>query len=224
MPSSNPEPARKARILIVDDHPVVREGLTARISSQPDMEVCGEAEGVEQAVAEIRAKRPDLAIVDISLGREHGVDLIRQIKGLDKSVKVLVLSMHDEFVYAERALRAGAMGYICKLASREEVLVAIRTVLRGNRYLSSNMQELFVARSIGEGPTQQASIAGTLTDRELEIFRLIGQGVSTKAIARRLSLSRHTIDAHRENIKRKLQLKNGSELNRAAIEWVLNID
>jgi DNA-binding NarL/FixJ family response regulator len=218
----------KARIFIVDDHPLVRDGLTARLAREADMEVCGEADRVEQAASRIRAERPDLVIVDLSLGQEHGLDLLRQIQTGDGQVKTLVLSTYDEAIYAERALRAGAMGYVNKAASWEVVVEAIRTVLRGKRYLSPELTERLLDQTLGADHAQPpgadqarpSALVQALTDRELEVFRLIGQGLPTRDIAHQLFLSTHTIDSHRENIKLKLKLKNGSELKRLAILWV----
>ena len=185
------------------------------------MEVCGDADHVEQAVSQIRAERPDLVIVDLSLGQEHGLDLLRQFQTADGQVKMLVLSAYDEAVYAERALRAGAMGYVNKAASWDVVVEAIRTVLQGKRYLSPAMSALLLDRALGGKQAPTSSIVDVLSDRELEVFRLIGRGLSTDAIAHQLFLSTHTIDSHRANIKNKLKLKNGNELTRLAIHWVL---
>jgi DNA-binding NarL/FixJ family response regulator len=220
MPSRQNEPRRKAKILVVDDHPLVRDGLAARLAREADMEVCGEADSVEQAASRIRAERPDVVVVDISLGQQNGLDLLRQVPTPDGQVKILVLSTYDETLYAERALRAGAMGYVNKSASWEVVVEAIRTVLKGKRYLSPDLAELLLDQTLGGKSTRPSSLVDALTDRELEVFRLIGQGLSTGDIALRLFLSTHTIDSHRENIKRKLKLQSGDKLKHLAILWV----
>ena len=209
---------RKARILIVDDHPAVREGLAWRMAGLPDMEICGEASDVEQALQQCEALRPDLVIVDISLKRRDGLDLIKHIAA-SGSAKTVVHSAYDEALYAERALEAGALGYIHKEEASAKVIEAIREVLRGRIYLSPDMtQRLLLRRREGVKPV--ANPVERLTDRELEIFRLIGQGVKSGEIARQLFLSPHTLDTHRANIKRKLQLKDAAELSRAASVWV----
>jgi len=209
-----------AKILIVDDHPMVREGLTMRISTQPDLAVCGEAATEEEALSRVQQTSPDLVIVDISLKSGHGLEVIKQVKSRYPAVKMLVLSGHQESLYAERALRAGALGYLNKQESNDKVLDAIRTVLRGQRYISPEIAQRLVAQALGDTNETQAPIE-CLTNRELEIFRMVGEGMTSGAIANSLFLSTHTIDTHRENIKRKLNLKNAGELTRAAVRWVL---
>ena len=171
MPTSRIQARRKARIFVVDDHPLVRDGLAVRLAREADMEVCGDADHVEQAVIQIRAERPDLVIVDLSLGQEHGLDLLRQLQTANGQVKMLVLSAYDEAVYAERALRAGAMGYVNKAASWDVVVEAIRTVLQGKRYLSPDMAGLLLERALGAKQAPPSSLVDALTDRELEVFR-----------------------------------------------------
>jgi DNA-binding NarL/FixJ family response regulator len=209
-----------AKILIVDDHPMVREGLTMRISTQPDLAVCGEAATEEEALSRVQQTSPDLVIVDISLKSGHGLEVIKQVKSRYPAVKMLVLSGYQESLYAERALRAGALGYLNKQESNDKVLDAIRTVLRGQRYISPEIAQRLVAQALGDTNETQAPIE-CLTNRELEIFRMVGEGMTSGAIANSLFLSTHTIDTHRENIKRKLNLKNAGELTRAAVRWVL---
>lgn len=213
--------SRPAKILVVDDHPMMREGLALRISGQADMEVCGEAEDVDEALAEVKAKGPDLVIVDLSLRRGHGIDLIKQIKARDNRVKTLVVSTYEESLYAERCLRAGAMGYINKQECRENIIGAIRQVLEGKRYVSPEMAERLIGKAVGEIDTSGESPFDVLSDRELEIFHLIGGGLTTGEIAKQLHLSTHTIDSHREKMKAKLNLKRGAELTRLAVQWVL---
>ena|SRR6476620_618443 len=199
---------------------MVREGLTMRISTQPDLAVCGEAATEEEALSRVQQTSPDLVIVDISLKSGHGLEVIKQVKSRYPAVKMLVLSGYQESLYAERALRAGALGYLNKQESNDKVLDAIRTVLRGQRYISPEIAQRLVAQALGDTNETQAPIE-CLTNRELEIFRMVGEGMTSGAIANSLFLSTHTIDTHRENIKRKLNLKNAGELTRAAVRWVL---
>jgi DNA-binding NarL/FixJ family response regulator len=212
---------RRARILIVDDHPMMRIGLAAQISDEPDLEVCGQAEDVNDALAATNSTRPDLAIIDIALKEGHGIDLVKEIKSRFPHVKMLALSAYPESLYAERALRAGALGYLNKQETGEKIFQAIRTVLAGDRYVSPEMTRRLVDQAIGAADPAQSSPVATLSDRELEIFRLIGQGLTTGAIARRLHISTHTVDTHREKMKRKLNARNAAELSRQAVRWVL---
>lgn len=212
-------PSRK-RILIVDDHPSVREGLALRISLHADLDVCGEADTEDQAVSLAKETRPDLVLVDISLKSGHGIELIKRIRSIDPAIKMLVISGFQESLYAERALRAGALGYLNKQESNEKMIEAIRKVLSGERFLSAEMSRRLVDHALG-APDPTKSPIENLTDRELEIFRMIGEGVTTGAIAARLFLSTHTIDTHREKIKRKLGLSTAGELSRVAVQWML---
>lgn len=211
----------KSRILVVDDHPLVREGLAARIAPHPDMEVCGEAASVDEALAQAKATSPDLVVVDIQLAESHGLELIKEIHGCFPSVKMLVVSAFDESLYAERALRAGAHGYINKRELQDNVIDALRTVLDGQRYLSAKMTRQLVGQAIGSKDSRDGDPIQRLSNRELEIFRLIGQGLTTSAIARQLRLSPHTIDTHREKIKQKLNVKTANQLQREATQWLL---
>lgn len=208
------------KILIVDDHPSVREGLALRISLHADLEVCGEAETEDEALALVKQTAPDLVLVDISLKSGHGIELIKRIRSLDPAIKMLVISGFQESLYAERAFRAGALGYLNKQESNEKMIEAIRTVLAGERFLSPEISRRLINQALGASDVTKTPIKH-LTDRELEIFRMIGEGSSTSAIAKRLFLSTHTIDTHRENIKRKLALSNAAELSRAAVQWLL---
>ena len=209
-----------ARILIVDDHSMVREGLRLRISAFPDLEVCGEATTEDEAMLMVQESNPHLVIVDISLKSGHGIELIKRIKATYPSIKMLVSSGFQESLYAERALRAGALGYLNKQDSGEKVIEAIRTVLGGERYVSPEITQRLVSQALGSRHESKDPI-DLLTDRELEIFRMIGQGQTSGAIANDLLLSTHTIDTHRENIKRKLGLKNAAQLNRQAVQFLL---
>jgi DNA-binding NarL/FixJ family response regulator len=204
-------------VAIVDDHPLVREGLAARISSQLDMEVCGEAADIESGLELVVSKRPSLVIVDIALKDGHGIDLIKRIVAAGVNTRMLVVSAYDESFFAERALRAGALGYINKQELQGKVVGAMRTVLRGERYLSTTMAQRLIAQAIGSKVAQCGT--ETLTDRELQIFQLIGRGKSTREIARELNVSVHTIDSHREHIRGKLDLHTGTELIQRAVQW-----
>lgn len=209
-----------SRILIVDDHSMIREGLRLRIEAFPDLEVCGEATTEEEAMVLVKETVPQLIIVDISLKSGHGIELIKRVKASFPSIKMLVSSGFEESLYAERALRAGALGYLNKQDSGEKVIEAIRTVLNGERYLSAEITQRLVSQALGNRGDLSSEV-GPLSDRELEVFRMIGQGRTSSAIANDLRLSTHTIDTHRENIKRKLGLKNAAELNRHAVQFVL---
>jgi DNA-binding NarL/FixJ family response regulator len=212
---------KSAKILIVDDHPMVREGLLARIARQPDLEVCGEAIDVAGALEQVKATSPDLVVVDISLKGGNGIDLIKRIKARNDGTRMLVSSMYEEGLYAERALRAGAMGYINKQEMPEKVIHAIRRVLGGKMYLSPQMTDHMVRRAVGGAGDADSSPTDSLSDREIEIFGMIGRGRTTREIAGELHLSVKTVETHRENIKAKLGIKNSAELGRQAVQWVL---
>jgi len=209
---------KMARVMIVDDHPTVREGLGHRIESQPDMTVCGDAADVDEALQKIAAARPDVVIVDIALRNSDGLELIKTIKARHKSLRALVHSMYGESVYAERCLHAGAMGYVNKEADPNDVIHAIRDVCAGRVYLSPAMASELLGRTVS-GAVGQADPVDTLTDRQLEVFRLIGEGKSAAEIAKRLHISVHTVETHRDNIKRKLSIDSASELTRFATLW-----
>ena len=209
------------RILIVDDHPAVREGLAVRISSQADLEVCGEAADMGDALKVLLATQPDVAVVDIQLKTGDGLDLVKRIKAHDESVRVLVWSHYPDKLYAERALHAGALGYINKEHTTGRIVDAIRCVANGKVYLCEEMAQSLLSQAIGGTRDLRESPIESLSDRELEVFRLIGQGHSTGQLAARLHLSRHTIDTHRQRIKEKLNLVNAAELVQAATRWVL---
>lgn len=212
--------SKRAKILIVDDHPLIREALVGRISPQPDLEVCGEVDNVLEALQQIEQKKPDLVLIDISLKESHGVDLIKRLNALGNAPKMLVSSMYDELLYAERCLHAGANGYIEKKEAPEKVLEAIRQVLDGKTYISAELSQRLLAQQVGS-PASQGDPITTLSDRELEVFCLIGEGLTTGMIAQRLHLSVHTIDTYREKLKSKLHLENAAELSRRAMQWTL---
>ena len=209
----------KSSILLVDDHPIVRQGLAEMIDQQPDIHVCGTAEDVHKALDAVEKYKPDLVIADISLKGSNGIELLKNIKIRYPRMLVLVLSMHDESLYAVRALRAGAAGYIMKQEATEKVLTAIRQVLNGEIYLSEKMEKKMMHQLVGGRTTRTGSPIEDLSDRELEVFGLIGQGHGTRQIAEELHLSIKTIESHRAHIKEKLHLKNATELVQHAIQW-----
>ncbi|MDD4889689.1 MAG: response regulator transcription factor [Phycisphaerae bacterium] len=210
----------KAKVLVVDDHAVVRQGLTQLINREKDMCVCGDAETAAEALKMMAATHPDVAIVDVSLKEDSGLDLVKDVKIRFPKLPVLVLSMHDETFYAERFLRAGARGYIMKEVATEKVMTAIRRVLAGEVYLSERMSSRILHKLV-DGPARQGGSAlDALSDRELEVFRLIGTGLGTRDIAKRLHVSVKTVEAHRAHIKDKLKLDTATELLQHAIQWM----
>jgi DNA-binding NarL/FixJ family response regulator len=210
---------KKERVVIVDDHPLFRERLSELITNELDMEVCAEAEDAQQAIDLIRNTSPDLAIIDITLKGSSGLELIKSIKALSIGVPVLVLSMHDESLYAERALHAGATGYITKHESAENVLLAIRRVLAGDVYLSETMTSVFL-KSLTTGLKSMPRPLDRLTDRELEVLELIGRGHTTRQIAETLQLGIATVDTYRARVKEKMNFRTATELQHFAIRWV----
>jgi len=216
---TKPDPARK-RIVVVDDHPIFREGLLQSINRQPDLMVCGEAENAPQALGLIGELKPDLVLVDISLPGKSGFELVRDIQAMHPGVAVLVLSMHDESLYAERVLRAGARGYVMKHERPEQLLEAIRHVVSGRTYVSEKMAARILDVFSGRRPTGTGSPLARVSDREFEILQLIGRGRNSHEIAKELHLSVKTVDTHRSHLKEKLKLKNGLQLTRYAVCWV----
>jgi DNA-binding NarL/FixJ family response regulator len=210
----------KTRIVIVDDHPLMRDGLSMRITAQPGWEICGVAATEDEGFAVITEECPDLVLVDISLKLGNGIELIKRVRARNSTVKFLAISAYKESLYAERALRAGALGYLNKQETNEKLIDAVRTVLRNERFLSEELKAKLVASALGNNQVDQDPIA-TLSDREKEIFRLIGEGLTTGAIADQLFLSTHTIDTHREHIKRKLKISTANELSRMAFHAML---
>ena len=215
----SPLPA-KSKILIVDDHPVVREGLAMHLGSQPDLQVCGEAEDVPGALALLASTRPDAAIIDISLKNGNGLELIRRIKERQDPVRILVWSMYPENLYAERALRAGAQGYLNKGQATNHVLDAVRTILQGKVYVSGDLADKLLRSAVGQ-PVKDQTPVDSLSDRELEVFRLIGEGVTTESIAKKMHISPKTVETFRSRIKEKLGLSNMTELILRAAQWVM---
>jgi DNA-binding NarL/FixJ family response regulator len=217
---ASPKPVARRGILVVDDHPLFRKGVVQMLSQEPDLEVRAEAESSPAALEAMRQTPVDLAIVDIGLhGSTNGIELTKSIKAEHPHIPILVLSMHDESLYADRALRAGARGYLMKREALDSVITAVRTVLEGDIYVSPTMQKRMIAEHVGaNGETR--SIVEKLTDRELEVLQLIGEGLEVRDIAARLHLSAKTVDAHRAHRKEKLNMSNAREVARFAIQWV----
>ena len=218
-PGKAPSTARK-RILVVDDHPMTRAGVAQLIDRQPDTQVCCEAGNPSEALDAISKECPDLLVTDITMPGRSGIEFIKDILALHPTLPILILSMHDEVIYAERTLRAGARGYIMKEAGGEKLLAAIRRVLSGQVYVSEEMSAKILDNLSGKRPRGSRSPIQKLSDREIEIFQLIGQGKSTKDIARQLNLSSKTVDVHRGHIQEKLDLKDATALVRHAVRWV----
>lgn len=218
--SSGASAAPKKRILLVDDHPFMRAGLASLIDRQPDMKVCGEAGNPAEAFSELAKMKPDLVLTDLTMPGRSGLEFIKDLRAAEPGVAILVMSMHDEVVHAERALRAGARGYIMKEAGGENLLAALRQVLRGEVYVSPRMSARILEGMSGEKPRGSSSPIEKLTDREFEIFQLIGQGKTTRDIAAQLHLSTKTIDVHRSNIKEKLGVQDVPALISLAVRWV----
>jgi len=208
----------KKSVFVVDDHPLLRQGLALLINREADLVVCGEAEEAKAAMKAIAARQPDILIADISLNGPDGLDLLKNIRALYPDLPVLVLSMHDESIYAERALRARANGYIMKQEAAEKVLVAVRRILAGDIYLSDRMANKLLHQYISGASADMTSQLSTLSDRELEVFRLIGEGRSTRQIAEKLQLSMKTVETYQAHIKSKLSLRSGRELVQHAIQ------
>ncbi len=217
-PKSTPhKPAARKRILLVDDHPLMREGLRGTINREPDLMVCGEAENAHQALEAFQRLAPDLALVDITLPGKSGLELVKDLKAVRPRLVILAISMHDESLYAERMLRAGARGYITKQQPPEELIKAIRQVLNNQVYVSKQVSESLLQRFSSKAQANQSPM-GILTDREFEVFRLIGAGKSTKEIARQLRISTQTAVVHNANIRQKLNLQNTAQLIHFAVQ------
>src|SRR5277367_36685 len=208
------------RVLIVDDHPLLRKGVGQLIDQEKDLLVVGEAEDAHKAITAVENTKPDVALIDITLNGTSGIELLKNIKARFPKLKMLVLSMHDESVYAHRALRAGASGYIMKQEGPEKVLTALRKVLKGEVYLSEHLGNRMLHTLVNGHAPLPSSPVEELSDRELEVFSLIGQGHGTRPIAEKLHLSIKTIESHRAHIKEKLNLQNATELVHHAIQWV----
>ena len=217
--NKKPAAPKKKRILVVDDHPMMRQGLAQLVGMEPDLTICGEAENAEAALGCVESLKPDLVLADISLPGKNGLELIKDFQALSPGLPILVISMHDESLYAERVLRAGGRGYIMKQEGGKKLMLAIRQVLEGRIYVSEKMSadilEIFSGRRAGA----EGSPVEKLTDREFEVFQLLGQGKGTRDIAEKLHLSVKTVEVHRANIKAKLKLKSAAELIRFTVRW-----
>jgi DNA-binding NarL/FixJ family response regulator len=211
-------PPHKKRILLVDDHPLVREWLANLIHQQPDLTVCGETESAPTAAAAVASAKPDLVIADINLKNSSGIELIKNLKELHQNIPVLVLSMHDESLYAERVFRAGAHGYVNKRETAQKMIEAIRRVLDGKLYVSEKTAEILASQTIRGRVVSRTSIE-SLSDRELEVFDKLGQGISTRQIADDFRISVKTVQEYCARIKEKLNLNNATELLREAVRW-----
>ncbi len=218
MPTKQLPASKKFRIFIVDDHPIVRRGFQLLLSLEPDLMVCGEADSGPAALQKILALKPDVAIVDLALKGTSGLELIKQLRAQALNLKLLVFTMRDEGIYAERALRAGADGYITKEEGAEKAVEAIRLLMQGKRYVSEKLAEKMVDKLVGTSAGPQAAIE-VLSDRELEVLELIGKGLGSREIAEKLHLSIKTIESHREHIKAKLGLARATELVSYAFNW-----
>lgn len=215
----HPRKKHKARVLVVDDHPIARYGIAQLINHEPDLMVCGEAEDAHRALEAVRTSKPDLVIVDLSLKGADGIELIKNIKAQYEKLPILVLSMHGESLYAERAFRAGAGGYVVKREATERVVRAIRRLLSGDIYLSDELTARLVRKMVDRRSVSGESSVDRLSDRELQVFRFIGQGFRTPQIADTLGVSVKTVESYRSRIKQKLQLEDATELLQHAIQW-----
>jgi DNA-binding NarL/FixJ family response regulator len=214
-------PVKKARIMLVDDHEMLRRGLRLLIEHQADLEVCGETGDEQAAIKMFRKLRPDLLVVDLSLKEGDGIDLLKRIRAIDPGVRVLIYSMHDERIYGERALRAGARGYVSKQQNARTILQAIGQVLSGAMHFSGELTQRVLERAAAKEPVSSASPVDSLSDRELEVFEMIGRGRTTRDIANRLHLSPRTIDTYRERLKVKLSITSAAELHHRAVLWAV---
>lgn len=222
MAKKNSEPVPTAtKVLIVDDHPVVREGLAMHLATQPDLEVCGEAEDVPGALALLATIHPDVAIIDISLKNGNGLELVRRIRDRYDAVRILVWSMYPENLYAERALRAGAQGYLNKGKATHHVLEAVRAIVQGKVYVSGDLADRLLHGVVGHKVQKDQSPIDSLSDRELEVFQRIGEGMTTEFIAEKMHVSPKTVETFRARIKEKLGVSNMTELIQRAAQWVL---
>lgn len=213
--------AKRTRVFIVDDHPIVRAGIAAQIGLQHDLEICGEAEDLPGALTQIESARPDVAIIDISLKSGNGIDLIKRLRARGQDMRILVWSMFPANLYAERALRAGAQGYVHKGQSTQEILNALRVVIAGKVYVDPALAEQFMNRLVGGEASGAVSLVETLSDRELETFGLLGQGLTTEQIAAKMHVSPKTVETYRVHIKKKLKVNSLPELVQCATQWSL---
>lgn len=210
---------RRRRIMIVDDHPIVRQGLRRLMEAEPDLEVCGEAETAREAKSMIRELKPDAVIVDVSLAQGDGLELVKDARAHYPELPLLVLSMHDEVIYAERMLSAGANGYIMKQAASDQFLVALRRVLEGGIYVSETVGNSMIEKFAAGGAYTSANPVDSLSNRELQVLHMIGKGLSTRQTAEALNLSIKTVESHRQRIKRKLSVRTAAQLMQYAVNW-----
>ena len=211
--------SKMKRIVTVDDHPIVREGFAKLINSEKDFEVVGMAENANEAITLIQDKEPDVAMVDLSLKESSGIELIKDLQGLCPDVRILVVSLHDEELYSERVLRAGAKGFIMKAEAVDDIITAVKKVAKGEIYLSARMQAKMIELMASGKRKESINPLDILSDRELEVFNMVGNGMKTKNIAEQLNLSIKTIETYKSHLKIKLQLKDGVELIQRAVEW-----
>lgn len=209
----------KSKILVVDDHPVFREGLVRVLNQEKDMQVVGEAANAEVALQSVAALHPQMAIIDISLESSNGIELARTLRTRLPAIRILILSLHNEMLYAERALRAGANGYVMKKESSEQLVEAVRTVLEGHTHVSNPLREMMFKKLSNPVELRASSPLELLSDREFEVFQFIGKGYGTRQIADELHLSMKTVESHREHIRKKMRLENSFELVQYAISW-----
>ena len=208
------------RIYLVDDHPLMRKGIAMTLEMETDFEVCGQAESAEQAISDIPVAKPDFVVVDISLPGMNGIELIKHLKAIDPSLLMLVVSRHDEDMYAERAIKAGARGYLMKMEAGDVIVNAIRRILKGQIYLSEELNNKLLMGIVMGGQIGRSSPLEVLSDRELEVFELIGNGSTTRDIAERMHISIKTVESYRTRIKTKFDITNGNELIKQAVQWV----
>ena len=211
-----------SKILIVDDHPIFRMGMKELINHEDDFTVCAVATDIAEAMQALVDNAPDMAIIDVALADENGLDLVQQIHAQQKDFPMLVLSMHDESVWAERAIRAGAKGYVMKKEASESVIAALRTLREGKIHVSASMVSILLNKLQDDSAEEESAAEESLTEREAEVFRLLGEGFSTREIAEKMTLGIKTIGTYRDRIKQKLGLKNATELTRRAVLWVNN--
>jgi DNA-binding NarL/FixJ family response regulator len=219
-PKQSPPASPKKSVFVVDDHPMFREAVAGRVGQDPGFEIMGQAGTATKAIEALRKSPCDIAIVDISLAGFDGIELIKHLRGEHPDLKILVLSMHDENIYAMRALRAGAKGFVMKSEPDDTVMKALRTIAQGETYVSNELAKKLLHRALHAGDPAMADPLSSLSDREIEVFRLIGDGQSTRAIAAKLNLSVKTIESHRSGIKEKLGLNTGAELLRYALDFM----
>lgn len=220
MPSPHSDPTSLKTVLLVDDHPIMRHGLAQLVQMEEGLDVCGQAGSAKEGLEEVERLKPDLAIIDLTLPDKNGLELVKDIQAMVPGTQCLVLSMHDEALYAERALRAGARGYLMKEIAAESLITAIRKVLSGGIFVSDQIATRMMEQATGGRGRQGTAGVDSLTDRELEVLEMIGLGRATKMIASQMGISTRTVEAHRAHIKEKLGLTDGGALVRYAVQWV----